>query len=111
MTSRGELEVAGQRVADVLGVALLGERREADEVGEEDRDEAALGEGRLGRARPRAARDGGLCGDPVRERRRAFAAEAHIRFVGGPARWADQLERCRAPPAELPPGWFSVPQL
>ena len=43
---RGELEVAGQRVADVLGVTLLGERREADEVGEEDGDEAPLGEGR-----------------------------------------------------------------
>ena len=63
---RGELEVAGQGVADVLRVTLLGERGEPDEVGEEDRDEAALGEGRLGRGRragrpgrgPRAARAG-----------------------------------------------------
>ena len=43
---RGELEVAGQGLADLLGVALLGERGESDEVGEEDGDEAPLGEGR-----------------------------------------------------------------
>ena len=42
MTSRDELEVAGQRVAHVLGVAPLGERREADEVGEEDADHTSL---------------------------------------------------------------------
>ena len=42
-----EVEVAGQGLADLLAVALLGERREADEVGEQDRDEAALGDGRL----------------------------------------------------------------
>ena len=41
----GQLEVAGQGLADVLGVALLGERGEPDEVGEQDADEAALGDG------------------------------------------------------------------
>ena len=48
----GEVEVAGEQLAGVLGVAALGERREADEVGEEDRDEAALGD----RARRRRGR-------------------------------------------------------
>ena len=46
---RRELEVAGQGLADLLAVALLGERREADEVGEQDRDQAALGNGGLDR--------------------------------------------------------------
>ena len=41
-----ELEVAGQRLADVLGIAALRERREPDEVGEQDRDEAPLGDRR-----------------------------------------------------------------
>ena len=40
----GEVEVAGQELPGLLGVASLGERREADEVGEQDRDEAALGD-------------------------------------------------------------------
>ena len=44
----GELEVAVQELAGVLGVVALGEGREADEVGEEDRDEAALGDGGVG---------------------------------------------------------------
>ena len=47
----GDVEVAGERVADLLGVALLGEGREADEVGEQDRDEAALGDGCWGGGR------------------------------------------------------------
>jgi hypothetical protein len=39
----GPLEVAGEQLPDDLGVAPLGERREPDEIGEEDGDEAALG--------------------------------------------------------------------
>ena len=39
-----EVEVARQRVADVLRVTLLGERREADEIREQDADEAPLGD-------------------------------------------------------------------
>jgi hypothetical protein len=35
----GELEVPRQRLADLLRVALLGEGGEADQVGEQDRDE------------------------------------------------------------------------
>ena len=36
-----DLEVPGQQVADRLRVAVLGQRREADEVGEQDRSPAA----------------------------------------------------------------------
>ena len=53
----GSVEVAGQEFAHLLGVAALGERREADEVGEEDGDEPPLGRGPDGcwsrRTRPR----------------------------------------------------------
>ena len=46
--SRRALEVAAQELAHRLGVAVLGDRREADEVGEEDGDEAPLGLGGWG---------------------------------------------------------------
>ena len=49
--------VAVERLAHVLRIALLGEGCEADEVGEEDRDQAALSLGGLpvvGRRRSRA---------------------------------------------------------
>jgi hypothetical protein len=52
-----KVEVAGQELAGVLGVSALGERREADEIGEQDRHEPALGDRR--RARGRGARTGG----------------------------------------------------
>ena len=39
-----EVEVAGQELARVLRVAALGKAREADQVGEQDRDEATLGD-------------------------------------------------------------------
>ena len=62
------VEVAGEQLARVLGVALSESGGEADEVGEEDRDEPALG--RRCRA-PGAARVGGR----RRRRRAALAAE------------------------------------
>jgi hypothetical protein len=40
-----EVEIASQELTSVLGIASLGECREADEVGEQDGDEAALGDG------------------------------------------------------------------
>ena len=55
------VEVAGEELARVLGVALLRGCREADEVGEEDGDEAALGRRLRGRGRRghlRGASDG-----------------------------------------------------
>ena len=48
------IEVAREQLAHFLGVARLGERREADEVGEEHGDEAALGDALGRRARARA---------------------------------------------------------
>ena len=47
----GKLEVARQELAGLLRVPALGQRREADEVGEQDRDEAAF--------RDRGVRGGG----------------------------------------------------
>ena len=41
----GHVEVAGQQLARLLGVAALGQRGEADQVGEEDRHEPPLGAG------------------------------------------------------------------
>ena len=38
-----DIEIARQRLADVFRVTFLGKGREADEVGEEDADDAALG--------------------------------------------------------------------
>ena len=111
----GDLEVAGQGVADVLRVALLGERREADQVGEQDRHEAALGDGRRrggprgsGRAHghrrgPRGAERGGGPRGGSTERRGAFAAELGRRRVDRSARRAADRQACRALRAELRP--------
>jgi hypothetical protein len=60
----GPLEVAGEDLAYLFGVARLGERGEANQVGEEHGDQAAFGdrgrsrlvEGVRGRADGRAAR-------------------------------------------------------
>ena len=49
------VEVARQKLPNLLRVARLGECREADEVGEEHGDEAALGGGRLTGAAPGGA--------------------------------------------------------
>ena len=67
------VEVAREQLARVLRVALLRERREADEVGEEHRDQAALGGGR-GTGTPRAAA-------ALPERRAALPAELLARLV------------------------------
>ena len=110
-----EVEVAAQQLARLLRVAPLGERREADEVGEEDRHEAALGDGHLGRGR---RRDGGLgrsgrrgAGGGGRERARALGAELGRGRVGRAAVRAHRRRgatrtRCRT----WRPAGFSVPQ-
>ena len=56
MIVRAGVEVAGQELAGVLGVAALGGGREADEVGEEDGDEPALGNRLLLSASPGESR-------------------------------------------------------
>ena len=72
--SAARVEVAREELAYVLGVAALRDRREADEVGEEDGDEATLGGGS---SRPRCGR---RC--RYRERRAALAAELHAGRIG-----------------------------
>ena len=51
-----QLEVARQELAHLLGVAVLGQGGEADQVGEQDGDQAALGDG----CRPDAPATGAL---------------------------------------------------
>src|SRR5439155_27129609 len=75
---------------------LLGQRREADEIGEQHRHQAPLG-GRLAFLRASFLRP--LCkGSP------ALAAELLGPLERGPARGADERERGAALGAELPPG-------
>src|SRR5690606_20676354 len=96
----GDVEVAGQELAGGLGVAVLGQGGEADEVGEEDGDQPPLGDGR--RVRSRCARARGR----VRRRRiiaegeAAGTAEARIRLDAFTARWARRGERGPARLAE-----------
>ena len=70
------VEVAREKLAHLLRVARLGERREADEVGEEHRDEPPLGGRDSGRRRRRRG---------ASERRAAVAAEALAGRVRGAA--------------------------
>ena len=86
------LEVAPQELANVLGVAGLGEARVADHVDEQDRDEAHL-------RRDDRARIGHRRRGP--ERRPALVAELLIRTMPGPAGGAAQLQRRAALVAEL----------
>ena len=67
----GGVEVAGQKLAHLLGVARAREGGEADEIGEEHRDHPALGR----RRRRRRGRRGGF------ERAAARAAEPVLRLV------------------------------
>ncbi len=90
-----EVEVAGQGVPDILGVALLGERGEADQVGEQDRDEPSLGD----RGRP------GGRGRSAGERRGTAGRARGTCRRGLPARAVPQLRQ------NLAPGLFGVPQL
>ena len=80
----GHVEVAGQELASVLRVATLSQGREPDEVGEEDRDDPSLGNGRRrnGRHGPARRRDLGT----GRQRRAAVAAEALAGRILCPAR-------------------------
>ena len=99
-------EVAVQQLTDRLGVARLGQGREADEVGEQDRDEAALG-GRCvaaRRRRPRAPRRAG----PSRTRHRTSRpARSTLRTTGTRRREASRIPRrtsCRGRSRSRMPG-------
>src|SRR5205085_9807993 len=85
------LEVAGKDLANVLCIARLRECGEADEVGEDDRHEAALRGWRRGLTDRNGIRLERVC---------ARAAEAHARLVRSAALRARSLERRRATPAE-----------
>ena len=109
-----EVEVARQRVADVLRVALLGERREADEVGEQDADELALRAALAGVPAParRWPPDWPLPPEP------SPSAASRIRAELGARDWLASRSSGRRSPAALAhsmqnfaPAMFSVPQL
>ena len=92
----GGLEVAAQQLADGLGIAVLGEAREADEVGEQDGDQAPLGRRRSGRGSvPAVGRRGGA------QRLAAGGAEARVVPVRLAAVRAGGRERAAAVVAEL----------
>ena len=86
------LEVARKQLAHLLGVAVLRERREADQVAEEDRHQSPLGLGGGGRA------------EGLLERGPALAAEAVVGLVRGPTGRAGQGQRRAAAGAELASG-------
>src|SRR5205823_5733114 len=93
------VEVPREKLARLLGVALLGGRGEADQVGEEDGDEPALRGGRRSR-RWALGRDRGLS----RQRGAALTAELLPGRIRVAARGAAGLELGAALAAELLPG-------
>ena len=116
----GEVEVARQELPRLLRVALLGERREADEVGEQDRHEAPLGD----RRRRRRGAGAGPVGAPVAPAAPCPRAASAVRVVPhspqnfAPAGFAapqfgQPTAELRAPHSRqnFRPRSFSVPQL
>src|SRR5581483_7483699 len=83
-------EVTGEELAHLLRVARLRHRREADEVGEEDRDEPTLGKGRVTCGRGRG----------LRQRRSARPAEALVGWALRAAARTPGGERAAAVGAE-----------
>src|ERR1019366_2476157 len=102
-------EVAVQELTGVLGVVAFGDRGEPNEIGEEDGDEATLGDGGVGGCCLGLAggdvglwRAGGACGRRVWDQRRgALTAEEVARVVGRAALWAGKAERRRASSTKL----------
>ena len=85
--SAAGVEVAGEQFTGFLRVALLGGGGEADEVGEENGDQAALG---CSRCRGLGL-DGGLL-ERFCQRCTAFSAELVLRRVRSLAGWTDSSE-------------------
>jgi hypothetical protein len=92
------VEVAREELANLLGVAVLGERREADQVGEEHRDDPALGDRRVRRSRRGRGLEGGA------ERRAALRAEFRRGRGRGAAGAAGAGERASALATEFASG-------
>ena len=111
---RGDVEVAREGVAHVLRVALLRERREPDEVGEQDGHEAPLRDG-AGYVWPRSShtRSGRRPRSwPVRPGASAHSPQNRASGLFGVPH-AGQASASRAAHAlqNLRPASFSVPQL
>ena len=94
-----DVEVAREELARVLGVPRFGGRREPHQVGEQHRDQSALGS-RCGRARACHAGDRSDRHDAIRERARTFVAEPHPGIVDRPARRTGLSEPRSAATAE-----------
>ena len=92
------LEVAGEELTRVLGIAIFGRSREADQVGEEHRDQPALRRRRL------SVVESGACRS-LAQARAALAAELDPRRVRAAARTAHGRERAATLAAELPSGF------
>ena len=90
-----EVEVAGEQVADLFRVPVLGERREAHQVGEEDGYQTPLGD--RGRGRRRRVSGGRSAG----QARAAFPAKPRAGRVRRAARRACGGQRCPALETEL----------
>ena len=95
------VEVAREQLAHLLRVARLGERREADEVGEEHGDEAALGRRSL------AWRDRWLS-PPRRELCRTRRRSARPASCGAPQDGQASASAVPHSTQNFAPGWFSV---
>ncbi len=90
------VEVPRQQLTCFLGVAALGERRVADEVGEQHRDEATFRD-------PCVRRSGGLLVTDRYKGHSTLAAELHAGCIRRAAREAGEGEARAALAAELPP--------
>jgi hypothetical protein len=95
------LEVTRQQFAYLFGIAVLAQRREPDEIREQHRHEATLGNLDLHRGR---GPDGRRAAAGTGEWRSAFAAETIPRLGGCPTRRARNLQSCAALNAESPSG-------
>ena len=93
-------EIARQEIADGLGVAALGERREPDEIGEQDRDQTTFRDGHgcpgNGRGRRRCGTDGAVRGR--RPARRAEAGSRDERVPAARAGWGHGRPAVRTEP-------------
>ena len=96
-----ELEVARQQLPRVLRITTLRERREAHEVSEQDRDDAAFGDRRWCRRGRRSWLRGRGEGAAGRELGGTFAAELLAHFVQGTATRTRCRKRRRTLGAEL----------
>jgi len=98
-----DVEVPGQQLSDVLRITALGERGEADEVGEEDRDKPPFGDAGVGPGGCSGRCDGGgYRGGAGPQAAPALSAEPGTGRVRRPARRARDGQAVPTLTAELP---------